>query len=571
MGLPVHQQEEYYEKYWNKIENNTKYDVSAFIRDYLSVKQQAIPQQKKVYITFKEFVENNKISTEDLLKEMLAYSTRYAILLGAKTGNNELDACIYRLNRLETTVTRPFFLEVLRLKDENILNLTDVYIIFQITESYLFRRTICDIPTNALNKIFLMLHREIIRYDGTTNDYVEKFKFALLSKKERGRFPDDSEFSEMFADRPIYLMNSKNKIYIMERIENHDTNEDKDIYSHCDDGKYSIEHIMPQHLTPEWQKALGEDYEHIHEIWLHRIANLTLTAYNSNYSNRSFEEKKTMKNGFEDSGIRMNMWISKKDKWTLEELEDRSKYLSNLALSIWDMPSTTYEPLEKQLDTCTLEDDDELKGKTILKFSFKNTEQPVSSWVDMYQKVLQILYSEDKTIIAKLAISDGENLELHFSMNKDEYTKCVEVGDGIYVWTNTNTQSKLSVLRRLFKLYDDEPSDLVFYLKDDNETVDEPGSRFELRRKYWTFALPKIKESTGEDGPFSNVNPSKDNWINGSFGVGGFSLCCVANYDSARVEVVFNKGDKNINLEAIHKVYAYKNEIETKLGMQLLT
>lgn len=103
----------------------------------------------------------------------------------------------------------------------------------------------------------------------------------------------------------------------MERLENFSTAEDKDVYGHFDDGTYSIEHIMPQHLTPAWVKALGEGYEEIHEKWLHRIANLTMTAYNSKYSNATFEEKKFMKNGFEDSGIRMNMYIAKKDKWTL--------------------------------------------------------------------------------------------------------------------------------------------------------------------------------------------------------------------------------------------------------------
>lgn len=164
-----------------------------------------------------------------------------------------------------------------------------------------------------------MLHREIVRYDGTEDNYVEKLKYALLSKKERARFPDDEEFKAAFAERPVYLMNSKNKIYILERFENFGTSEDKDVYRHCDDGTYSIEHIMPQHLTPVWQKELGDDYEQIHELWLHRMANLTLTAYNSKYSNSSFTEKKTMQNGFDDSGIRMNTWIAKKDKWTLSQ------------------------------------------------------------------------------------------------------------------------------------------------------------------------------------------------------------------------------------------------------------
>ena len=569
MGLPPKEQEVYYEKYWNKIEVCTKYDVSAFIRDYLSVKQQVIPQQKKIHTNFKEFVELGKIETESLLVEMLAYAKRYQILLDGKSGSAALDACIDRLNRLETTVTRPYFLEVLRLYSENKLTLAQVTEIFLTMENYLFRRTMCDLPTNALNKIFLMLHREIVRYDGTEDNYVEKRKYALLSKKERARFPDDEEFKAAFAERPVYLMNSKNKIYILERFENFGTSEDKDVYRHCDDGTYSIEHIMPQHLTPVWQKELGDDYEQIHELWLHRMANLTLTAYNSKYSNSSFTEKKTMQNGFDDSGIRMNTWIAKKDKWTLKEIEERNEHLMGRALMIWVRPTTAFKPVEKQLDSCTLEDDEMLSGRLIAHFSYKNTEQPVTSWVEMYQKVLKILYAEDKTIITKLAVSSEDNIALHFSMNPTQFTKNVEIGDGIFVWTNTNTQSKLSVLKRIFKLYGADPSDLVFYLRDENGNAeDEAGTRNELRRRYWAFALEHIHEMHG-DASFSNVHPSKENWISGFFGVSGFSLNCVANYDCARVEFWLGKADKDANKKAFDLLYSHKDEIETTLGMSL--
>lgn len=569
MGLPPKEQEVYYEKYWNKIEVCTKYDVSAFIRDYLSVKQQIIPQQKKIYINFKEFVELGKIETESLLVEMLAYAKRYQILLDGKSGSAVLDTCIDRLNRLETTVTRPYFLEVLRLYSENKLTLAQVTEIFLTMENYLFRRTMCDLPTNALNKIFLMLHREIVRYDGTEDNYVEKLKYALLSKKERARFPDDEEFKAAFAERPVYLMNSKNKTYILERFENFGTSEDKDVYRHCDDGTYSIEHIMPQHLTPVWQKELGDDYEQIHKLWLHRMANLTLTAYNSKYSNSSFTEKKTMQNGFDDSGIRMNTWIAKKDKWTLKEIEERNEHLMGRALMIWARPTTAFKPVEKQLDSCTLEDDEILSGRLIARFSYKNTEQPVTSWVEMYQKVLKILYAEDKTIITKLAVSSEDNIALHFSMNPTEFTKNVEIGDGIFVWTNTNTQSKLSVLKRIFKLYGADPSDLVFYLRDENGNAeDEVGTRNELRRRYWAFALEYIHEMHG-DASFSNIHPSKENWISGFFGVSGFSLNCVANYDCARVEFWLGKADKDANKKAFDLLYSHKDEIETTLGMSL--
>lgn len=570
MGLPKQKQDEYYEKYWNCIEKCTKYDVSSFIRDYLSVKQLVIPSQKKVYINFKKYVEDSSLKIIEILEDLLSYAKRYNILLCEKTSSKELNSCINRLNRLETTVTRPFFLEVLRLYDENQINLNEVAEAFSITESYLFRRTICDLPTNALNKIFLLLNREIMRYDGTDSNYIEKLKFALLSKKDRARFPNDDDFSLMFTEKPIYQMNSKNKIYILERLENFGTLEDKDIYRHYDEGEYSIEHIMPQHLTPAWIKELGDSYEEIHDTWLHRIANLTLTAYNSKYSNSTFVEKKTMKNGFEDSGIRLNTYVSKKDKWTLAELRDRNDYLLKRALNIWAFPSTNYKPQEKQLDSYTLDDEASfLSGRQIAKFVYKGIEQPVVSWVEMYTKVLRALYLEDKTIITKIALSTDDDLSIHFSTNKRIFKKCDEIGDNVYVQTNTNTQSKLSVLNRLYKLYGMDPTDLVFYLRDSNDKEDEKGTRFEIRRRYWEYALKFIKEENFDNKSFDNVNTSKENWINGTFGIGGFAICCIANYDFARVDVYFGKTNANENKIAFDNVMLHKLEIESNLGVNL--
>ena len=469
MGLQTKEQEEYYEKYWNPIEVYTKYNVSPFVRDYLSVKNQTISQQSRIYADFKEYVRSSNIQAEPLLMELLAYAKRYNKLLAGNTGDKALDACILRLNRLETTVTRPFFLEVLRLYDEGGLPLDHVRDIFLIAESYLFRRTICDVPTNTLNKTFLVLHREVLRYDGTADNYLEKFKYAFVSKKDRQRFPDDQEFGEAFSRKQVYLMNNKHRVYLLERLENYGTAEDKDVYRHCDDGTYSIEHIMPQHLTPTWQRELGENYQEIHETWLHRVANLTLTAYNSKYSNSSFMDKRTMENGFDDSGIRMNTWISRKDKWTLEEIAERSDYLKGRALTIWSLPATTFEPARKEQESHTLGDETNLTGRYIASYSFKNTTQPVESWAEMYQKVLQILYAEDKTIITNLALSNDSGLALHFSTRQEDYLKCLEIGDGIYVWTNTSTQSKLNTLRKVFNLYNADPEDLVFYLHDMNE------------------------------------------------------------------------------------------------------
>ena len=572
MGLPTRKQNEYYEKYWNRIEICTRYDVSVFIRDYLSGKEQSIPSMNKVYFTFKNYVEDRGIETETLLQDMLSYARWYEKLLKGNTEDKALNACIYRLNRLETTVTRPFFMEVLRLQSERLLSIDQVRDIFLTTENYLFRRSICDLPTSVLNKVFLVLHREIHKYEDNDDNYVEKFRYALLNKNDRARFPDDTEFVEMFSARAVYTMNSKNKIYILERFENSGTAEDKEVYAHCDDGTYSIEHIMPQHLTPLWIKALGDDYEEIHEIWLHRIANLTLTGYNSKYSNSTFEEKKTMKNGFTDSGIRMNTYVASKDKWTLAELEERNAYLMEKALEIWPLPITDFKPEEKQLDSCTLDDDVNLSGRLIARFAYKNTEQPVQSWVEMYERVLKILHAEDKSVLTKLAYSDEMNQDLtpYFNVNPAKLRHALEIDDGLYAEKNTSTELKLSLLRRLVKLYDVSPTDIVFYLRDENETAEIPvGSRYELRKRYWMYALPFIKEAHGTDGPFCYVNPSKFNRVSGFFGIGGFCITCVANFDHAGVEIVLQHPDKDRNKAAFDMLYAHKAEIEKELGVSL--
>lgn len=573
MGLPTKQQSDFYEKYWNKIEVCTKYDVSLFIRDYLSVKQQEIPAMAKIYVTFKSYIEEGHFETEPLLKELLQYARWYEILLKGKTQSKALNASIYRLNRLETTVTRPFFLEILRMWAESKITLDEVSNIFTLTESFLFRRAICDLPTNALNKIFLTLHKEILRYDWSEDNYFEKFKYALLSKTERGRFPDDTEFGQSFEMRQIYLMNSKNKIYLLERLENYGTVEDKDIYRHFDDGDYSVEHIMPQHLTPTWRRSLGEDYENIHETWLHRIANLTLTGYNSKYSNSDFAEKRDISNGFRESGLRMNTWIAQQSKWTLSELEERSTILKTQALRIWSLPETSYQPAEKQLDSCTLEDDTNLSGRVLARYSYKNTEQPVDSWIDMFERVVKTLHDEDETVLTAIAhTNDAENdLSLYISSNPQNLRSPLKIDEKIFAERSTSTTTKISILRKLFKAYNLSTDDLVFYLRDSNQTepYDEPGTRFARRRRYWTYALPYIHTAHGEGGAFRNVNPTKENWISGFIGVSGVSINCIANEDGSRVELYIGSSIKEKNKALFDTLYAHKAEIDAAMGVPL--
>jgi len=89
---------------------------------------------------------------------------------------------------------------------------------------------------------------------------------------------------------------------------------------------------MPQTLSDWWKKHLGEDWEEIHELYLHTIGNLTLTAYNSVLSNYDFLTKNEK---LSDSHLELNKYFSNIDKWTKKEIENRCEFLANRALEIW--------------------------------------------------------------------------------------------------------------------------------------------------------------------------------------------------------------------------------------------
>lgn len=577
MNLDPSDQSKYYTRYWAKIERCTQDNVSDFVRDYLSIKLRRQPKMSDVYRVFKDYADSNEIQLEDLLEDMLLYAKLYEKILTSKSGLNDklLDNCLFRMSWLEITVMRSYIMEVLKLNQDGKLSVDDVRKVLEIIESYLFRRNICDVPTNALNKIFLMLNREILRYDNTANNYVEKLIYALRSKTESGRFPIDEEFARALSEKQVYKMRGRYRSYLFERFENHDTTETKDIYQHLEDRDYSIEHIMPQKLTREWIEDLGvENAKEIYTEWKDRLANLTLTGYNPSLSNKTFAEKRDAdtKGGYIKSGLRMNQKIATKESWGLPELKERDKEMVAEALTIWTCPETVFKPAEKQYDSCSLADEDiDLTGRDIVKYSYQGAERTVTSWADMLDQMVKYLHHRDKTILSTLAQNqDKSGLSGYVQRDpKDELWNAFQVDDHIYMEGNTNTMLKISILQRLFPLYGVDPQDLVFYLKDPDADKSAESQRHALRKEYWLMALPIIQKENAERGTFKNVKPNVYNEIRGHFGIGGFSVGCVANYDSAFVQLYFGSGDIKKNKDTFDVLYSHKDAIEASIDQKL--
>ncbi|MBU5668589.1 DUF4268 domain-containing protein [Peptoniphilus sp. MSJ-1] len=571
MNLSPAEQVRFYDNYWVKIDKFTKKNIDSFVRNYMSIKTNRTPTMSKVYMEFKNYVNKSDISLEDLLKDMLRYSKFYEKLLDGKSGldSKNLDRILFNLKRLEITVTEPFFMEIFNLNDKGELSTDELVEIFKVVESYLFRRNICDVATNALNKIFLNLNREILRYDGTCDDYVEKLNYNLMNKRDSGRFPDDDEFYESLDAKQVYLMRGRYKNYLFNKFENFNTVETKDVYNHLDEGTYSIEHIMPQKLNKSWIDELGENAEEIHDKWIHKLGNLTLTGYNSDMSNSSFEKKRDAEHGFKNSGLRMNQGLALIDSWNEDEIIKRHKSMLDMATNeIWRYPISNFKPKARELDYCSLADEEyNLSGRNLVKINFRGDEIDTSTWVDAFITVIRTLHEEDKSILIDIANRDENDiLSYSFSISSERFNNFEKIDDNIFANTNSSTNMKVKILRELFELYDEDLENLVFYLGDRKSVVSD---KFLIKEEYWSYALPIIKEKNEKNNLFTNVNKGSGTWIIGSFGIGGFGIFCWFYRSMVKVSMILDKSDKEYNKAAFDYLFKDKEEIENNLGFKL--
>jgi predicted transport protein len=338
MGMKEEEQKEVYTNSWHPMEqrflegqNEEKFDY--FMRGYLTIKMGGtIPRLDSVYAAFKQYIYTKNI--KEIVADVCKFSQYYEKLEFNKESDPNIRNAITDIRTLKVEVAYPFLMEVYDDFVNGTLTKDKFLQILKLTESYVFRRAICGIPTNSLNKTFATLYREIDK-----EKYLESLKAIFILKNSYHRFPKDEEFKSELIKKDVY--NFRNVKYLLEKIEYFDNKERVDL----DD--LSVEHIMPQTLTSTWKEALGEDFKRIQNEFLHTIGNLTLTGYNPDMSNKSFTEKRDMEKGFKESCIRLNKDLIKLETWNEEEINKRANKLSKKALKIWGYPELDPEILEE--------------------------------------------------------------------------------------------------------------------------------------------------------------------------------------------------------------------------------
>ncbi|MCY3859013.1 MAG: DUF262 domain-containing protein [Gammaproteobacteria bacterium] len=333
MDIDETEQSLLYDKYWREIETLFQTSGNAFdnfLRDYMALKQSRVQQIRldRVYDDFKLFYKSDgNNGLQDLLIDMTNSARSYASFLGiVRSGFPWLAESMTYMRSLNTTQSL-LVMRLFEFHEQGKLTQSEFIRSVELTESYLLRRAVVGLQTRGYWALFARIALNL-----NPDSVFDSLQVAFTRLEGNNRFPGDDEFSRAMVEHDLYGLRVCK--HILDRLENAGQHEPSPVQN------YSIEHVMPQKVTdvPEWQEMLGVGWESIHETWLHRLGNLTLTAYNSTYSNRPFHEKVALPGGFSQSAVRLNEDIRSKSQWTREEMQCRGNKLAQRALSIWPRP-----------------------------------------------------------------------------------------------------------------------------------------------------------------------------------------------------------------------------------------
>ena len=362
MGLPMDEREDLYANYRRKIEETLgadSYDevFDEFLRNWLTVINAPTSiVARDVYRLFKRHVMDNGYDKPgqmaELLKEIRRYAGHYACITAGACEDKELHVLLARIHALDVSVVNPLLMSFFEVYVGDALAHDDFASMLRTTESYLFRRTVCDVATNSLNKFFssVIARLNAVRDDG--GDIREAYEAILLGEEGTARrMPSDAEFERALRTRDCYAF--KRGFYLLTTLENSWHAKDPLDFS---GGNFSIEHIMPQNAlaSVEWREMLGGDCERVYEELVNTLGNLTLTAYNPELSDAPFAEKKAhLKGGFDQDYLVVSKELHDLDVWDEDAIRGRAERLAERALEVWSFPElsadvvASYKPVKK--------------------------------------------------------------------------------------------------------------------------------------------------------------------------------------------------------------------------------
>jgi len=473
MGLSRTNQEKIYKSYWEVIEKNAKDEilnksrVSDFIRDYLTLINKEIPNKGEVYVKFKSQYPTTTIDElENVLADLKSLVKYYNKLINPK---NEIDKDIRTqleyINRLEINVAFPFLMKVYEDYSNSIIDKPTFISVLNLVQSYTWRRFILGLPTNALNKIFMGLY---YHKDFKKENYLTSIQKILLKLSRVQRFPRNAEVINALKEKDVYNIKPKNRIYLLERLENFNNIEHVVIEGNSD---ITIEHIFPQNPDPKWKIELGqEEYNFIKENYLNTIGNLTLSGNNGKLGNKPFIEKRDMnidgkEQGYKFSRLWLNRDLKEKEKWNKEEIEKRANEISERFMKIWEMPEIEIEQ-ESDNDEVNIFDAEDPKHKKLVYAIFFDQRLEVNQVAKLYIEVFKQLFDLQPETFFTSDI--GHKISLSKNPTEDCLRQALPLNDTYFIEGNIDNIGKFDRIKQALTVFGFE-DELIIKYADKNE------------------------------------------------------------------------------------------------------
>lgn len=467
-------QERLYEEYWLTVQNLLPDKLlDNFFIDYLNMKSDGFVKESEAYKSFKQVYVEGKYDNEKMLQEILHYAKQYYVFCyGSSDFGAEVNKALAGLRKLKQTTVYLFLFRVFDDYENGIINKNELARVLKMLLSYSIRRLVCEIGSNTLRGLYKTLYGRVFEQKENKNTYYDSLVSFFLQQTSKNTIPSDNEFVTALQEKNLYSKNALCK-YLLCAIEN----QGKET---LDTENLSIEHIMPQNknLSMSWQKMLGENWQSVHEKYLHTLGNLTLTGYNSELGDKPFEKKKEKLEETITHIAVLYSDVKDKSEWNSVNMEKRAKRLAEIILKLFpiEQPKIKIEFTDPHYKLYTLANPDDATYKTVNYFEFLGERVNVSSFAEMVRSIAQILYDMDNSIIDDMAKKYEPLPEWTtpaFSYEEDGVRNPFKLRNcNIYISTGYSASACIFFIRGLMKKYEfDISEDFVYSAKPNNTSI----------------------------------------------------------------------------------------------------
>lgn len=461
-------QDRLYEEYWLTIEQMLGSEhLPGFFLDYLNFKIDGFTKEKEAYDDFKSLFRIGNYTNKAMLQELHHYAKQYNVFLnGDNSLGKDINTALDGLRKLKQSTVYLFLFSIFDDFENEVIDNVELSRILNLLLNYSIRRLVCEISSSSLRGLYKTLYSRVFNREENKQHYYDSIVSFLTQLTSKDAIPTDEEFSLALRERNLYRKNALCK-YLLVAIENQGK-------ERIDTSSLSIEHIMPQNknLSTAWQKMLGDNWNLVHDRWLHTLGNLTLTGYNTELGDKPFEIKKDMLTNAENPTHMTILYHDVLDKivWGERAIQDRASRLASIIVRLFPIQPPT-EKVDFSDPRYKIYDASEPKNATfkyVNYYELLGERVNIDSFAAMVRSVALKLYDRDSSIIKSMAKRNETFsgwITPAFSYDKDAAKKSFELkkNSGIYISAGFSAADCVYFIRELLKKYDlDLEEDFIY-------------------------------------------------------------------------------------------------------------